>query len=281
MRCRLTTYGRCIAAVAAAAILGATAAAQAQTPGAAKFAGPSCFGTVMSGIDEPVARISGSRDPGRGMFSVGDSVYVEGDPTRLSEGQRLVIYRVEGELDHPRTGASLGQVIMIVGEITLLDVDASRAVGRVGSSCGEIEVGDRLLPDIAGEVTQLPAMPEFDADRLISAGDDDATVVYGSSESLYAPRSPTGRRAMALRGSYAAGDVVTIDRGAADGWGPGTVVLFYEEPDTDVRADGQQGDEAVVVAQGYVMWAEPATAAVLITEGDRALDLGARGRRLQ
>lgn len=262
-------------------ILLAAVAPPAAAHGPAQSAGseaPRCFSTIFSSGQSTDGRVVGSRDSGQAMFSTGDALYASGGG--LVAGEEYLIYRIEGEASHPVTGESVGRVVTIVGSAAVFDRDGERAMIRIGNTCGEIEVGDRLVRGAGMELASAPLVPDFDPARLISAAPDDATVVYGSSESLYDAASETGRRDMTVRGAYAAGDVVTLDRGATNGWTPGAVVIFYETRSM-VPGDPLSHDEAVIVGQGYVLRAEADTSAVSVTDSDRTIALGARARLLR
>lgn len=167
---------------------------------------------------------------------------------------------------------------MILGSLRIVDVEGNRAIALLTEACGEIEIGDRLHPGIEGSVTELEGrVPELDAAVLVTPREADATVVYGSSESLPADEGE-GRQQMSLRNSYAGGDVVTIDRGRVHGWGRGTGVLFYEA-EFDALEDDRAEHEPIVLGSGVVIWAEADTAAVLIVEAERTVNLGSRATR--
>lgn len=274
---------RSIRVTAAAGLLGAAllaaGAASAQTrPDADAYRGPICFATVTSSVQPTGARLVGSRDSGQAIFSAGDPVFLE-EAASLEPGGHYVIYRQEGVATHPRDGRTLGEIVAFVGTVDVSGVEGERAVGRLGPACGELEVGDRIARPFASTLAAMPEMPAFDPVRLVTPAEADATVVFGSGESLYDPDSERGRRDLTVRRAYAAGDVVTIDRGSVHGWEGGDVVFFYETRSL-VEDDPLAHDEPVVVGQGYLIWVEPDTAAVLITDNDRTIDLGARARPL-
>lgn len=258
------------------------APAAAQThPNADAYRGMHCFATVMSSADGPAAMVTAARDPGKEIFGKGDALYLTVEPgARLAADETYDVYRREGRIDNPRTGHDVGTVIVLVGSVRIVDVSGDRAMARVEDACGEIEAGDRLRAAFAGDIGETPEMPRFSSDRLIAPMESDATVVYGSSESL-ADSSDLGRRRSTLhRRIYAAGDVVTVDRGSVHGWTPGSSVLLYDPSPALVKGESGHDDEPEVVGQGYVIWADADTAALLITDGDRAVELGVRARLL-
>lgn len=259
----------------------AVPAAAQTTPDADAYAGLRCFATIMS-LDETAALVTGSRDPGQQILSRGDLLYLDVRAGfALAVDGTYPVYRVEGEIDHPDTGGDVGDAVVIVGTVRVVEVSGSRALAVVEDDCGEIEVGDHVHPGISGDIAPLPMMPEFSPARLITPVAADGTVVYGHSESLADQDEFGERRSTTLRRMYAVGDVVTVDRGTVHGWAPGTVVLFYDPEPALSREDTARQDEPVVTGQGYVIWADADTAALLITDGDRAVELGAKARILE
>lgn len=258
----------------------ATSPVFAQTPSSVE--GLRCFSTVMSRVPETLARVSGSSEPGRQSFAAGETVYLDiGAGENLSIGTSYTLYRIEGEISHPTTSESVGSAVKMLGTIEIVDRAGLRLLARVEQACDVVEVGDRLQP-------LLPALPTGDnserterEEQLLIADPADATIVYGSSETIYDPGSDTGRTDMSVRQSYSPSEVVTVDLGSASGWQIGATVLFYSMAGTD-RGDvygGQQ--EALELGRGRVVWAQEDTAAVLVTESIDAIRLGHRARRLR
>lgn len=268
-----------IAALAAALILTAGAAVAQTRPDADAYRGPVCFATITSSVQPTGARLLGASDSGKAIFSEGDPVFLD-EAASLQPGEHYVIFRQEGVATHPRDGRQVGEIVAFVGTVEVTQVEGERAIGRLGPACGEIEVGDRLGMPQARDLGSMPEMPAFDPVRLVSPAESDATVVFGSGESLYEPGSERGRRDLTVRSAYAAGDVVTLDRGSVHGWGRGDAVFFYETRAL-LAEDPISHDEPVVVGQGYLIWVEADTAAVLITDNHRTVDIGARARRLR
>lgn len=248
-------------------------------PDTKAYEGPRCFTTVVPEVTRTLAQIVASRETGQQIFSQGQTVYLRIEPgQRVAAGARYRLYRIEGEIEHPLTGDIVGRAINLLGTVEVLDADGVRAVARITDACGEVEVGDRLHPLLTRDVTAGKQRAKFDGDRLVQPRDSDATVIYGTSESLYDAGSDTARRGMTVRQSYAVGDVITIDQGSADGWSPGQSVLLYGA--AGFKADGglPRLEESLLVAQGMVFWLQRRTAAVLITDSDRVVLLGYRAR---
>lgn len=249
-------------------------------PDTKAYEGPRCFSTVIPEVTRTLAQIVASRETGQQIFSQGQTVYLRIEPgQRVAAGARYRLYRIEGEIEHPLTGHIVGRAINLLGTVEVLAVQrGERAVARITDACGEVEVGDRLHPLLSRDVTAGKQQAKFDGDRLVRPRDSDATVIYGTSESLYDAGSDTARRGMTVRQSYAVGDVITIDQGSADGWSPGQSVLLYAA--AGFKADGgfPRLEESMLVAQGIVFWLQQRTAAVLITDGDGTVMLGHRAR---
>ena len=106
---------------------------------------------------------------GRLISGIGDSIYVAG---RLSSGvESYDVVRPSQELIDPKSGKSLGQLLMSVGRVALsYDGANSGEASRfeVVAAREELRVGDILFPVIDGEVVSMfkPRAPE----AVVSSG---------------------------------------------------------------------------------------------------------------
>ncbi len=241
---------------------------------------PSCFATVIDEIGEPVGAVIAGRDPGRQNYSAGDPLYLR-VRREITPGEEYLVYRDEGEV-HREDGRRLGHLIQLVGRVRVLERHADRAVARIVDSCGELEPGDLLHSILPHAPSAGASSRAYDPDRFVERGADDATVVFGSGESLPQRRGDRVRRSgLTPRRSYSVGDVVTIDRGSAQGWGQDTAVLFYtDDPRRSFGVASEHG-EPVALGIGVVIWVSADSAAVLVTAADRAIGLGDRAQRLR
>ena len=104
----------------------------------------------------------------------------------------------------------------LIGHVEVTSLERGRALGLVTSACVELEVGDPIQPLLQQEVSTSGAVSPLDPNRLVTPRVTDATVVFGTSYSMCNPVSGS-RRNMAMWSMYAAGAVITIDQGRADG----------------------------------------------------------------
>lgn len=268
----------CLGAVALLAV-SLSSAALAQQPSPDIYRGPKCFNTVIPDVVATVAHITGARLPGQEIYSVGDELFVEVDEGPLTAGEEYLLYRVEGSIRHPRGGEVIGDAVNLVGRVQVIETDGTRGLVRPTELCGEIESGDRLHPLLAEDIGEPGEQPEFDPVHLIDVDAGDATVVFGSGETLSRrDRSGEARGSMTEQQTYSIGDVVTIDQGRAAGWLPGAWGIFYNDGLPSEAADTVRLAGPVISAQGYVIWATDSTAALMITEAQGAVLLGNRSR---
>lgn len=281
---RSAAVGTAFAGAAAllALSVGTQALAQQVRPSPAVYEGPKCFNTVIPDVVATVAHVTGSRMPGQEIYSIGDTLFVEVDEGPLTVGEEYLLYRVEGRIRHPRGGAEIGDAINLVGQVRVLESDGVRGLVEATQLCGELEAGDRLHPLLSQQIALPVEEPEFQPIRLVTVEPGDATVVFGSGETL-GRRDRTGevRGSMTQRQTYAVGDVVTIDQGRAGGWMPGAWAIFYNDALPDEAAETVRLAGPVISAQGYVLWATDTTAALMITQGQGAVMLGNRARPIR
>ncbi|NKB90150.1 MAG: hypothetical protein GKS06_18240 [Acidobacteria bacterium] len=267
------------AVVTVAVVLPWAAEAQGRlTP--AKYVGPQCLATAIPTVVESLGRVTAGREPSMQIFGPGDAVFISPESTGVRVGETYLLYRVDGEVRHPRTEEIFGRAINLLGQIEVFQIDEGRAMGRITQSCAEIEPGDHLhalLADsVAGDVDFEPISPDF----LLTELEADGTVVHGFSESLSQSDSPD-REVMANWETYAAGDVVTIDQGLGDGWETDSRVLLYTSTPEVAAPDDKLKTEPIVLGQGLVIYATEYTSVVMITDGAGTVRRGSRARRLQ
>jgi len=69
--------------------MGGTTRAQ-SVPNTDAYVEPKCFATVVAQAYQPIAEVSGSREPGMGMYSTGDEIFLSGAGMQLG-GTRVKI----------------------------------------------------------------------------------------------------------------------------------------------------------------------------------------------
>ncbi len=258
------------------ALPGGTVGAQ-TVPNTGAYVGLDCFATVLPAVSRPLAQVSGSREPGMHMYSTGDEIFLHGGP--MQTGETYLVYRSDGMVRHPETGASVGEAVNLIARVEVIDLRVDRALALVRSSCIELEVGDPVRRLLQQDVSTSGIVSPIDPNRLVTPRVTDATVVLSTANSMVDPATG-GRRNMAMWTTRAAGAVVTIDQGRADGWQLDTPALIYQEhaESVGVAVSNRAQDEPIVIGQGIVFWLEENTAALLITDGDGAVRVGSRAR---
>ncbi len=170
--------------------------------------------TGPSGLYD-AAQILRGRERERVVRGVGDVVYVLGIDPKL--GDLWYIYRPAGAITNLEGTEVLGFESRFLGTARV-EKFGELSTARIESSNAEILVGDRLLPAPRETlVNYVPHAPDQPIDARI------LRVPFGGVE--------TGR-----------GNVVMLDRGAADGLEPGNVLAVYRviEPIVDPRPSREQ-----------------------------------------
>jgi hypothetical protein len=105
------------------------------------------LGFVEEGDLKASAKIVGSREE-KIMLSAGDQAYVEFPSERpLHVGERYTVYKVEREVRHPISGARVGYVVLILGEVQVDQITKGQiARGSIVDSNGAVERGYRVGP---------------------------------------------------------------------------------------------------------------------------------------
>lgn len=266
-------------AVAAACFVLLPMAAQAQRLNPAKYAGPQCLSTAIPTVVESLGRVTAGREPSMQIFGAGDTIFISPEGNGVRVGELYLLYRVDGDVRHPRTDEIFGRAINLLGRVEVIQVDDGRAMGRITQSCSEIERGDHLHALLEDSVAGDVDFPPIEVDFLLTELESDGTVVHGYSESLSRPDS-LERDVMANWETYAAGDVVTIDQGLQHGWGTDSRVLLYSSIPEVASPDDKTKTEPIVVGQGVVIYAGEYTSVVMISDGGGTIRRGTRARRM-
>lgn len=172
-----------------------------------------CSDLPVSAIPVPTLTVAGGHNAdGRHTIVRGDTLVVNaGTSAGLAVGQHLVARRLQGSArQFPRTGEGFGGV-RTAGIVTLTAVSEATSLAHVDFSCDSIEPGDYLeayvQPELPASVQPM-GEPRFD---------DRATVLFGADR----------------REIFADGDVLSIDRGTAQGVARGDRFSIYRD-----RQDG-------------------------------------------
>lgn len=263
----------------AAALLPSSAVAQ-QHEGTALEGARDCY-TILTDSTPTGPRIAASRQVLQISYGAGDVLYVEGNGAGdLEIGQEMQIVRITGPIQHPRTESTIGQAMSMLGTLEIIDVLDDQVMGRITTSCREAERGDYLVDMEELDIAEVEDSPPFDPERLVAPFDRDATVVLGPLESVLSDAEQMTRGGITPHAAIGPGEVVIIDQGNDEGWTAGDHAVVYWTEGTSQYELGGLAAPPTIAARGFVIWAGAATANVLITAGDGAVELGMNVRRL-
>jgi hypothetical protein len=226
-------------------------------------------------------RVAASRQVLQISYGAGDVIYIEGNGAGdLEVGEEMQIVRISGPIRHPQTESVLGNALSMLGELEIIDVLGDRALARISASCREIERGDYLVPLEELDILEVGDLPPFDPNRLVEPAESDATVVLGPLESVLKNAEAMTRGGITPYAAIGAGEIIIIDQGSGAGWSAGDYVLIYWTTGASQYNLGGMSAPPMIASRGFVIWAGENTASVLVTDGDGAVELGMKARRM-
>jgi hypothetical protein len=226
-------------------------------------------------------RVVASRQVLQISYGAGDVIYIEGNGTdSLAIGDEMQIVRITGPIRHPQSEATIGNALSMLGTLEIVDVEGDQALARITTSCRETELGDYVVPMEELEIAEVEDLPPFDPSRPVDPSDGDATVVLGPLESVLSDAEAMSRGGITPIAAVGAGDVVIIDQGNDAGWSAGDYALIYWTEGASQYDLGGISAPPLVASRGFVIWTGEKTASVLITDGDGAVELGMKARRI-
>lgn len=162
-------------------------------------------GYVINRI-ESYGVLRGSKED-RTIFAYGDSVNISlanGFADKVSVGEKFTIFRTSGPVIHPTTKKKAGFLFIPVGVIEINRVQGKDAAGEIIRSYNYASAGDQIQP-------YIPAPPVHKITKS-------ATEIHG-----YIIEA---REGLSLNAQYS---TVYLDKGAADGITPGTIINVIRE----------------------------------------------------
>jgi len=149
------------------------------------------------------------------MLAQGDVIYLSSFGEPFSEGQDWVVFKTSREVSHPKTGASLGTLVRVLGIARVLETNESGATARLVRSKEPIATGDGIafMEDFFPPDTNVPSPPEA-----------------GSAGTIVESRG--GRM------NIAQNDIVYIDYGIEEGIQEGDRFLIVHGAKRDVFGSG-------------------------------------------
>ncbi|MFH1337089.1 MAG: hypothetical protein ABII96_11280 [Candidatus Zixiibacteriota bacterium] len=199
--------------------------------------------------------IAGSRDAAVSL-SAGEVVYLMLEPGKeVKAGDRFSVAQLGRVITHPVTKKKIGQLVLLPGNLTILERKDNMATAKIDKSFQSINLGDLIIPP---SVALPEEMPIREIKKI------EGIVVSSPEEEV----------------NIAAGEFLFIDRGRNDGVIVGDLFSFYQ---TGTYSDRVQKDEKVKLPQTKVGEAvvvsvqdETSTAVVTLSSqpilvGDRAM----------
>ena len=187
------------------------------------------------------------------MLSMEDHVLVGLDASgALNKGDRLAALRVGRRIIDPKTGASAGRVLYVLGLLEVTEVKDRVARARISYSCGPIVVGDRIAPFAPA------AFPEAKTPQPASRSVNAAVL-----DSL---------RGEALMGLQ---QIAFVDVGANEGIGPGDIfALMRQNVPAVTRAGEMLPLPSDRLGDAVVLRVADRSATVLLTASAREVRVG-------
>lgn len=169
--------------------------------------------------------IYGERKPRKTEFGVAtytlkndlatsDIVYLDGGrDAGLSAGSMFTMVQVMNQVRHPLTRQVVGRFNRYLGRVRVLSVQEDTAIAEIMESCHPAQIGAKLMPFVPEPVPlgRYSAMRPINQPAPNDQLDSAAAIIYVDFDYL----------------SLGEGNVVFIDRGAADDVTPGDVFTIY------------------------------------------------------
>ncbi len=243
--------------------------------------GTTCFNLLA---DQPVTgpRVTSTRQALQVAIGLREVAFADASGGGMSVGERYQVVRNSGTMPHPAHGGDVGHILEVLGVVEVIDVNADSALLKVVGTCRELEVGDYLRP-LPAEIEmpeELPRLPVFNADMLITPEDNDAFVVMGAVESVASEPNAERRESVTDYELYGQRDLLVIDQGTSDQWQLADMATIYRDR-TYAYSDVFQAAiaEPPVLGRGVVVRADTSSAVLQITDSIAELQIGDRARK--
>jgi hypothetical protein len=126
-------------------------------------------GMIIEGATNHMGIIFASPEP-KTYLAEGDRVYLKvDDPSKIQLSQRLSLYRLTSSVIHPDTKESVGQKVLLVGSVEVLEKgDQDQMIkARIVKAHQEIERGDLVVEDISNLIEVNPVKNLVDLEGVI------------------------------------------------------------------------------------------------------------------
>ncbi len=209
------------------------------------------YAFIAENRELPVAYLAGNID-GLHHYGQNQRVYLNaGKNTEFQVGDRFSIYRDTDVVIHPISGAKLGYMTRILGDLVIEEVSEESSIGRIVDAYETVNPGDRLQP----YVDVSTAVSPVDSERALNG-----TIVGTPAE----PLDLVERRS------------IFVDRGKHDGVKQGNVLSILRPG--GVTADPVTGHELKlapeVIGKAIVFHVDDSTSSAWVFQSKRNLHLG-------
>jgi hypothetical protein len=199
-------------------------------------------------IPIPHLTIRGAQDTDdRFVMTTGDTVVIaRSAEDGLAVGQRYVASRLNKDAKYfPRPGEGYGG-LRVTGFVTVTAINQWNALAHVDFSCDAMQPGDYLEPLVEGTV------PSAAAPMLYPDFSDRGAVLFGVDN----------------RTMFGQGDIMSIDRGTAQGVTPGARYAVYRDK---YKGDGTP---LVHLGEAVVLTSTETTSKVIVTRSSGGIVAG-------
>ena len=199
-------------------------------------------------------KIIGSRE-GVANLAEGEVVFIQLEPGKeVQVGDRFSIVRLGKQVTHPVTGQNLGSLVLMPGELVILEWKEGVAVAKIFKSFSPVLRGDMIVP-------AQPILPEA---VPIQAQKKMEGVVVFSPESTV---------------TISEKDFVFIDRGSQNGVMVGDLFSIYQKPVRPRGVYGEPKEDAkqipmVRVGEVVVVSVQQETSTALVTRSFQPIYIG-------
>jgi hypothetical protein len=181
----------------------------------------------------------------RESMGEGDSVVIN---LSADEGTRYTVVRPAQPVFHPKTGTFLGWMIRILGTAEVICPGPRCSTAVLGNTYDYVAVGDLLVPFDPDDFLEENVLGPKTTEMCLYPKEEDATVVAAQED-------------IAVPGE---GNIVFLDKGSADGVGPGNQFAVYRKVAAESYA---------FIGQLQVLRTEERTSTALITNSLQELQV--------
>lgn len=185
-------------------------------------------------------------------LSTGEVVYLKIDSGKeVKPGDRFSVARLSKEITHPVTKKKIGRLVLIPGELIILDGKDNLVTAKIQKSRQSIHQGDQIIlcPPVLSDVRPGRTQKKIEGKVLLSPED---------AENLTEK------------------EVIFIDRGSRDGVITGDLFSIYQKGDFDKEILKKERGEFPLakVGQAVVISVQEETSTAIITLSTQAIYVG-------